>query len=76
MPCGYCCPFIGGSYFLCWLQHVSAFTAALAGPAKGKAKAQLDCGGVATAVLAACRHLEEVHGHADLAAVRFQVGLR
>ena len=52
-------------------QHLSVFTSILAA-AKGKAKRQLDCGGVVTTILAACMNLAAAHGHADLAECRFQ----
>ena len=55
----------------CAVQHLSVFTAILAAP-KGKAKRQLDCGGVVTTILAACMRLAAAHGHEDLAACRFQ----
>jgi len=55
----------------CVVQHLSVFTAILAAP-KGKAKRQLDCGGVVTTILAACTRLAAAHGHADLADCRFQ----
>lgn len=57
------------------MQHLSVFTAILAAP-KGKAKRQLDCGGVVTTILAACTRLAAAHGHADLADCRFQACLR
>jgi hypothetical protein len=52
-------------------QHLSVFTSIL-GALKGKPKRQLDCGGVVTTIVAACARLSAAHGHADLAACRFQ----